>query len=472
MATVVDKSLEPPEKRFLEHVRRWEPELKPQPLFGEALSAWVQQQGKTLTALAKELDCGAGTLSKWCLGSVPDQKGRESLRRLGFLGEFCPTPWRQDQFVRAELVQTKNPIWREGDFEGRQFVDKYAVLCRVQKTVATGLGKARVRSTEEHLVEYVFPDRVSDVIGVLSKGDAITDWTACQVLHHALGELVLKGVVNEGGELQQFELRGESWRKIKAWQKKALSSTLEIDHAKSHLIAGQAYTSAQLLEFHEKAFADRFQSRDRAGELGSRAHKLGHAWLKFHHLQPIDENGRRRVNYIVFPSWFWNWHTGDRSSTLLQIDLEYEPLEVQMALGALESLFAVNELEIVACEELLADVALGIAGACDCLVRDKWGRLVLLDWKTSKGVWSSYLLQLAWYARLVWLCRGEMPARAYIGRLDKCTAECEIVPAFTTPEERQVLLDAAMGALHLYRWNERAQAYLDKLKEQAKRGGS
>ncbi len=464
---LVPADLEPRELRTLESYKSWKAEITPQPQFGAALSEWMADSGLTPVMLAPLVGCKPETVRNWCKGAVPAKEGRAGLRAAGFRGDFHPLKWQQSQFVRAELVQVKNKFWRPGDFEGREFIEKYAVTCNVTTTEASGRGKERVVQDVTRLVDFVFPDRVSDVIATLSKGDAISDWVACQALNHALGELVMTGTYWENGVLLSFELRGCTWRKIKAWQRKAHTWQLNIDHSKSHVGHWSTHSSDELLSFHEQAFNDRYRTRDRAGELGTRAHKLGHAWLKFHKYQPRDENGRARVHHIVFPAWFWYWHKGERGSNLLQFDLAEEPIEVQQALTALETFFAANELEIVSCEELLADLTWGVAGAADCLVRDFNGDLILLDWKTSNGVYSSMFLQVAWYARLYWLCRGEMPARSYIVRLDKTTAAVQVVPVWETPEQRKVMLEAALMAAHLYRWNQAAERHLDDIKAKA-----
>jgi len=163
-------------------------------------------------------------------------------------------------------------------------------------------------------------------------------------------------------------------------------------------------------------------------------------------------------------AWFWDPKV--RSSEIYEVDLYFEPAEVCNALKALQAFMLENKaLEVVATEELLADVVNGVAGAVDCIVRDHFGDLIFLDWKTSGGVYPPMLLQLAWYARLWWLCRGVMPKRAYIVRLDKATADVEVVPAWETEEQRQRLLEAALMSIHFFNFLGDMTAYLDDQKE-------
>lgn len=454
------------ELRIIEKLTKWTKEITPQPEFGRTLTEWMATTGLSAGMLSERCGCKPDTVRRWIAGGVPQEENRAALRSAGWQGEFYPTQWSQSQFVRAELVKIRNSRFRpEEQSEEREFLQKYAVTLRMQKTVATGRGKARVVEVVTEEREYLFSNRVTEVIKVLSDGDAIANWTCCQALSHALGEPVLRGTAySKDGVLESVEKRG-SWRLIRSWQKKCLSCEITMDHARSSLRPEINLKNIDMLAVHERSYNDRYKKRNEAGQLGTRAHKLGQAWLKFHDLQERDENGNPMIEKIWAPKWFWN--PKDRRSELEDVDLFFEPIEVCNALKALQKFFLENNaLEIVATEELLADVVHGVAGAVDCIVRDKEGQLLFLDWKTSNGVYPPMLLQLAWYARLWYLCKGEMPQRAYIVRLDKLTAVVEVIPAFTNPEQRQKLLEAALMSIFFFRFLSDMNSYLADLKEQ------
>ena len=468
IAEETDEDLKRPQLRTLLEYKKWVPEIAHQPEFGAELGAWMQGRAMERKDLAELVQCSPDTIKKWLEGQVPSKKMQRALKVAGFPGTVYHRRWTQSQFVRAELVEVKNTKWKEGDFEGRQWIQKYCVTLRVEKQTWSGRGKARTCQTVVEQVEFLFPTRVSDVINIVSKDEAIGNWQTCQGLSHALGEPVLRGQAEINGVLEPVEKRG-SWRLLKSWQRKCLTSEITIDCERSHLAPGQRYTAQQLLEFHERAYLDRNRKRDEAAEFGKRAHKLGEAWLKFHNRQEVDEAGNTRVDRIYYPHWFMN---GGDDTDLYYVELEGEAIEVQNALRALEKFIAVNDLEIVSTELLLADVALGFAGQVDCIARDRAGALIFLDWKTSRGVYPTMLMQLVLYARLYWLCFGVMPVRGYVIRLDKTTAEVEVVPAFEDAEERQEHMEAALSAVHLLRWQSRTELKLENLKkERASKNG-
>ena len=74
---------------------------------------------------------------------------------------------------------------------------------------------------------------------------------------------------------------------------------------------------------------------------------------------------------------------------------------VQSALAAWHKWRDANRLEIVATEVPYVSEVHRFGGTLDAVARETDGRLVLLDWKTSNGVYTDYLLQLAAY-KLLW----------------------------------------------------------------------
>jgi hypothetical protein len=73
---------------------------------------------------------------------------------------------------------------------------------------------------------------------------------------------------------------------------------------------------------------------------------------------------------------------------------------VASAFTAWQEWMEATKLEVVATELALVSEANQFGGTLDCVVRDGKGRLALADWKTSAGVYSEYLTQIAAYGAL------------------------------------------------------------------------
>jgi hypothetical protein len=73
---------------------------------------------------------------------------------------------------------------------------------------------------------------------------------------------------------------------------------------------------------------------------------------------------------------------------------------VNSAFSAWRKWRGANQLDIVATETPFVSEVHRFGGTLDAVARDSDGRLVLLDWKTSNGIYTDYLLQLAAYAIL------------------------------------------------------------------------
>jgi hypothetical protein len=75
--------------------------------------------------------------------------------------------------------------------------------------------------------------------------------------------------------------------------------------------------------------------------------------------------------------------------------------EVASALSAWHRWRESHQLQIIATEVPYVSEVYRFGGTLDAVAREPDGRLVLLDWKTSNGVYTDYLLQLAAY-KLLW----------------------------------------------------------------------
>lgn len=360
----------------------------------------------------------------------------------------------QEQFLGAELVRVKNHRRASGDEP--EYYEKYAVRYYKDCTKTVGRGKNKVVQEWREERECIFGARVTDVIEVLDKGENIRNWGVMQALNWALGEPVLTGVlVNAEGERSRLEYRG-SYQQISRWQRECEQFDLQLDHSESFVQPWKQYSEVDLLQRHKAAFDARYRKRDQAGEYGTRAHWLIERWIRYHDRQDRDSEGRPQMTRVVFQTQGGRW---------LAVHLEHEPVEVQASLQAFHDWFLTQQLEVVAIEQFVADLAWGVAGTVDCVVRDKEGRLLILDWKTSNGVYAPYLLQVRFYKRLWELCNPTQPIdRCFIIRLDKKSASVQIVEAYQDAAGDQDLLEAITAARWLHRWVKRAEKHLEQFK--------
>jgi hypothetical protein len=118
---------------------------------------------------------------------------------------------------------------------------------------------------------------------------------------------------------------------------------------------------------------DLYENRDKAANIGTAAHSMVEASINgldpelCADLLALDDEGRRKA---------------------------------RGSFGAYQSWASMTKLEIVAQEMQLVSETYRFGGTPDAIGRVN-GALVLVDWKTSNGVYSDYLLQLAAY-RALW----------------------------------------------------------------------
>ena len=116
-----------------------------------------------------------------------------------------------------------------------------------------------------------------------------------------------------------------------------------------------------------------YESRDKAAELGTIVHETVEEYIR---------GGNPRE---VIPE---------------AITLE-DQAQITSAFEAFEEWFESNKFEIVEQEMQLVSEVHKYGGTPDAIAIDAKGRLVLLDWKTSSGVYADFLYQLALY-RVLW----------------------------------------------------------------------
>jgi hypothetical protein len=116
-----------------------------------------------------------------------------------------------------------------------------------------------------------------------------------------------------------------------------------------------------------------YESRDKAAELGTIVHEM------------VEEYIRGGHPYDVFPDGIAPEDQG----------------RVMSAFGAFEEWFESNKFQVVGQEMQLTSKTHLYGGTPDAIALDAKGRLCLIDFKTSDGVYSDYLYQLGAY-RILW----------------------------------------------------------------------
>jgi len=130
------------------------------------------------------------------------------------------------------------------------------------------------------------------------------------------------------------------------------------------------------------------ETRDKAGSIGSAAHAMIEATIRGDPLPP-------------------------------------GPPEAHKAFDAYQRWAQQSKIEIVANEIQLVSHEYRYGGTPDA-IGEIDGRFVLLDWKTSKGVYKNYMLQLAAYKNLWEEDNPDLPITgAYLVRFSKTDATCE-----------------------------------------------
>lgn len=340
--------------------------------------------------------------------------------------------------------QMKANWWQE------RFLKKYSGplgcvnLCEVtgQGWEGKGAWVARKYLAEMQNGELVLLSSVSTILeDGLGAGEALAAWGVKEVVIDVLAQVVHSLVSSEtdGRPNQHVALldamrRDHLWDSTKNKEKSAPQvnlATLALGVARQHDISHKelAIGLAELGQMLEAARTARFRTRDIAAELGTRAHELIDLWVK---------GGGSFVHY--------------REGEEYTIDLSQERLEVQYAFAAFMEFWNSQELEFHASELTVCEVKIGVGGTLDALARDKNGKLVLLDWKTSNAVRDKNLLQVVAYARMCEVMTDELPDRAYIVRMDKITAAVQVVPVYETLAEYSELWKAWIRIIKTCRW--------------------
>lgn len=201
-----------------------------------------------------------------------------------------------------------------------------------------------------------------------------------------------------------------------------------IDACRERIKPGRAYSEGELEEILEwaKGASDRIKTE--AATHGTRAHQIIEAFL----------------------------HSAGEWP-----DLEQEALPVQNSIALFQEWWEAQKFQVVDLEAYVADLEMGYGGTVDCLARDAEGRLVLLDWKTSKAIYPEMELQVVGYGGALARMGLGMPDRALILRIGKEDAEFESVPVWQSLDEARGLYQAWKALVQVSEWLKAAKAKSD-----------
>ena len=144
-----------------------------------------------------------------------------------------------------------------------------------------------------------------------------------------------------------------------------------------------------------------YEARDKAGDIGSCVHDMVEADL---HGEDAEEVLRQATPYTC---------DGPDETFVGSVRKGY---------AAYQAWWATTNMRVVATEVPLVHPTLGFAGTLDAIAETHDGRLVVLDWKTSKGVYLGMYAQVCAYAELWGACRKEPIFAAHIIRYSKTGA--------------------------------------------------
>lgn len=213
------------------------------------------------------------------------------------------------------------------------------------------------------------------------------------------------------------------------------AAKMAVEAALEKLEPGVAYTENQLVAILEWARDAHQRTKEEAASHGTRAHELIEAYL----------------------------HSGQVP------DLEREDPHVQNCFALFEEFWQSNAFQVVDLEAYVADVNLGYGGTVDALVRDRHGRLVLLDWKTSKAVYPEMQLQVVAYGAAMAAMGLGMPDSASIVRIGKEDAEFEVVEVWSDLERARSHYQAWKALVAVTGWLRETNNEMARLKRAAEK---
>lgn len=310
----------------------------------------------------------------------------------------------------------------QGRWEKRKYIASHDGIEVELDSVTTVLGEAF--GLGEELIVWSLREALLDVLASFGQRspDAIAHDDVLAEHMHLLD--TIKGWV----EAVQLESKSK-----KTWSFEKLCAKLHHNLKPPEVPAN--FDWIKLGEIVTQAQDARWRTLDKAAQLGTRAHEL---------IEDYVRNGLK------------HWDGYDPSK---------EAPEVLNAVAAAVKFFDHWGFAHHSAEVRVFDVRLGVGGTLDALVRDRDGNLVLLDYKTSSGVYGNHLVQAVAYAHMWQRQTGEQVGRGYIIRLDKKTAQVEVVPVWSNDIEFLILCQQWWRCVATFRWKAAVKKYLDTVKK-------
>jgi hypothetical protein len=207
---------------------------------------------------------------------------------------------------------------------------------------------------------------------------------------------------------------------------------LDIGHIRQYLEerAGQKFTLEELNPIIEEAYNKHTEKKEEAASFGSMVHEYAEKFAN----AVLQGTEQPEIN----PEW---------------------PDEVNHGVGAFLEWYNTNDVKFVASEKLVYSRELDVVGQADLVAKIN-GELLLLDYKTSKGVWPEMHYQAAGYRRM-WNeeFQDNQVAGVKILHFDKETGNVNVVD-IDNIEEATSAFEALVKAKHkLKNYNKLIGAY-------------
>ena len=196
---------------------------------------------------------------------------------------------------------------------------------------------------------------------------------------------------------------------------------------KERLRPRTTYTKTELACMHKDAEKARFRTSKDALDVGTLVHEFIEQFLHTKQWPDLSDQDHRVQNgFQLFREWWTN-----------------------------------QELYVLDCELYVYDCRYSVAGTLDFLCCDGEGRVFVWDWKTSKGIYDEYLLQVAAYAGLLTAMKRYPPPEG-VGILRIGKDDAAFQPYIFEQREWLHHYKAFLRLNALYEWQADAEKRLKK----------
>ena len=151
----------------------------------------------------------------------------------------------------------------------------------------------------------------------------------------------------------------------------------------------------------------------------------GMAWLTPEWVDEVIEEGRRRPEKVKTEAGDFGTQAHILIDAVLKGEKPQIPPEMDPLMASFDGWRRAAGFHVRATEHMVYSAKYKYAGTLDALAY-RGDRMVALDWKTSKGLYPEYALQVAAYAKALEEMSGEVVHEAWVVRLDRRTLEVEV----------------------------------------------